>query len=72
MNTRYDYEELAVKALAFDATQEDINALGDWFEEHGNCYWNGEYFEMDSANRLYPIYQEVEEDEFELVGYEIR
>lgn len=72
MNTYYDYEELAAKAMAADATQEDINALGAWFEEHGNCYWNGESFEIDSTNRLYPVYQEVEEDEFELTGYEIR
>lgn len=72
MNTYYDYEELVEKALAFDATQEDINALGEWFDSHGWDYWNGEYFEIDRYHSLYPVYKEVAEDNFEIVGYEIR
>lgn len=70
--SRYDYEELRDKALSTTATQEDVNALGKWFEHYGNDYWNGEYWEIDSNNSLYPIYREVSEDEFEIVGYEIK
>ena len=68
----YDYEELAAKALEPDATQEDINALGEWFQSFGAEYWNGEYFDIDDTHRLYPVYAEVEEDEYEITGYEIR
>ena len=37
--SRYDYEELKNKALAQNATQEDINTLGEWFEQYGGNYW---------------------------------
>ena len=70
--SRYDYEELKNKALAQNAVQEDIDALGKWFEQYGVEYWNGEYYEIDSNNRLLPMYKQIDEDEFEIVGYEIR
>lgn len=38
--TIYDYQELKEKALSTDATQEDINNLGEWFEWYDNSYWN--------------------------------
>ena len=73
--TIYDYQELKEKALSVNATQEDIDNLGDWFERYGDRYWNGEYFTVDN-NRLYPIYKRVDDDEleeqYEIVGYEIR
>lgn len=65
----YDYNELKEKALASDATQEDINALGEWFSRHGISYWNGECFHVDSDHNLYPIQKEIGYDEYELVGY---
>lgn len=65
----YDYNELKEKALAFNATQEDINALGEWFSRHGMSYWNGECFYVDADHDLYPIYKEVGYDEYELIGY---
>lgn len=68
----YSYDELSKKALAANALQEDINNLGEWFERFGSDYWNGEYFEIDKNNRLFPIQQEVEEDIWETIGYEIR
>ena len=70
----YDYEELKEKALKFDATQQDIDALANWFENWGNDYWNGEYFEIDAEHRLFPIYKEIENDDgtYDLIGYEIR
>lgn len=68
----YNYEELAERALRFDATQEDINALAEWFERYGDRYWNGERYEIDATRSLYPIYEETAPDEWEIVGYEIR
>lgn len=64
-----NYKELAKKALAFNATQEDINALGEWFSRHGMSHWNGECFHVDADHDLYPIHKEVGYDEYELVGY---
>lgn len=73
--TIYDYQEFKEKALSKEATQEDINNLGEWFEQHGDKYWNGEYYSVDN-NRLYPIYRRIDDDEleeqYEIVGYEIR
>ena len=69
---RYDYDELKNKALGVDATEEDVNKLGEWFEQYGDEFWNGEYYEVDSDNRLYPQHREVDEDEFEVCGYVIK
>ena len=70
---KYSYNELEAKALSPEATQTDIDNLGKWFELHGLMFWNGEYYEINSNNRLYPVYRETEPDEFELVrSYEIR
>lgn len=70
--TIYDYQELKEKALSSDATQEDINALGEWFEQYGYRYWNGEYFSVENGIHLYRIEEEVDEDEWEVKGYELR
>ena len=70
--SRYDYEELKNKVLSENATAENINALGEWFEQYGDSFWNGKYYEIDSSHRLYPIYEETAEEEFNLVGYEIK
>ena len=66
----YAYEDLKAAVIA-DASEANVNALGEWFSCYGNNYWNGEYYDADDF-RLYPVYTEVNEDEFELVGYEIR
>ena len=72
---RYDYEELKEKVLSAEATQEDINNFGEWFEQYGDRYWNGEYYSVDD-NRLYPIYRRIDDDgleeQYEIVGYEIK
>ena len=68
----YDYEVLKNKATDFNATQEDISALGEWFENYGMDFWNGEYYDVDSEHRLFPIYKEAAEDEYELIGYEFK
>ena len=46
--------------------------MGEWFEQYGDEYWNGEYYNADDGIRVYPIVKEVDEDEYETVGYEIR
>lgn len=67
----YDYQELTAAAMADNAPQGAIDALGEWFDRHGTMYWNGECYTVDDKNNisLYPVYRELGEDEFELVGY---
>lgn len=71
--TRYDYEMLRSAAIAYEATQDDINALGEWFTQFGKTYWNGEYYDADGL-RLFPVYKASGETEdcFEIAGYEFR
>ena len=72
MANYYDYKDLERKALLPGAAQEDIDALGEWFEQFGSSYWNGECFKIDSTRALFPIYREVAEDEYEITGWEVR
>lgn len=67
----YSFKELAAAATMYNATQEEINALGDWFRLYGQDYWNGESYVVDEKNdlRLYPMHKQVSEDDFEIVGY---
>lgn len=41
------------------------------FEQYGDQFWNGEYYDADGL-RLFPVYVEVDEDQFEITGYEVR
>jgi len=66
----YDYEELRTRAINGD--QNAVNELGEWFSNYGMRYWNGECYDTDDGFRLYPIYEEVDENEYELRGYELR
>lgn len=70
--SEYGYEELAEQALRFDATQEDLDHLAQWFETFGMRFWNGECYEIDNSHYLYYIYEEDENGDFKTVGYEIR
>ncbi len=65
----YSYQNLTAAALADNAPQSAVDALGEWFELHGAMYWNGESYTVDEAHDLYPVYRELGEDEFELVGF---
>lgn len=72
MNNYYDYKDLLAAATADGATQADIDALGEWFEAHGDRYWNGEYYDADGL-RLYPVYTwDAELDQGTITGYEFR
>ena len=66
----YAYEDLKAAVIA-DASEANVNALGEWFSSYGSDYWNGEYYDADNF-RLYPVCAEVNDDEFGLTGYEIR
>ncbi len=71
MSNRYEYEELRAAAIAPDAKQEDVDALAEWFERYGDQFWNGESYDADGV-RLYPVYKETADGDFEIVCYEIR
>ena len=71
MINEYAYEDLRAAATAAGATAEDLNNLGKWFEQNGRTFWNGEYYDADGL-RLYPIYTEIAEDNFEITGYEFK
>lgn len=67
----YGYSELEAAATKFGATQEEINALGEWFERYGQDCWNGESYTVNEARdlHLYPVHKRIGEDEFEIVGW---
>lgn len=70
MNTDYyNYKSLVAAALAPNATQADIDALGEWFRAYDQRDWNGECYYVDATHRLYPIYREIGEDDYDIVGY---
>ena len=72
MISEYDYEDLAEKAIHFNATKDDLISLWIWFERYGYQYWNGECYEIDSNHYLYPIYEEDENGYYNFLGCEIR
>jgi len=49
----YDYNELRQRAIDGDAN--DVDALGEWMENYGRRYWNGEYYDLGDGLRLYPF-----------------
>lgn len=65
----YNYKSLVAAALAPNATQPDIDALGEWFRAYDQRDWNGEFYAVDAAHHLYPISREVGEDDYDIVGY---
>lgn len=49
-----------------------VNYLGRWFEENSQGrFWDGEGYDCDEGERLYPVMVPVRDDEgsFEIVGY---
>lgn len=73
MNNYYFYEELRAAAVAPTATEDDLAALGAWFEQYGVDSWNGECWDAGDGLRLFPIVKWDDElDQGETVGYEFR
>jgi hypothetical protein len=66
----YDYNELRTRAINGD--QNAVNELGVWFDIFGKIYWNGQYYDVHDGYRLYPIYEEVYVEQYELKGWELR
>lgn len=67
----HNYTELEAAATRYGATQEEINALGEWFSKFGQGYWNGECYCVDEMKdiHLYPMHRQIDEDEYEIIGY---
>lgn len=71
--TMYDYKELLAKAKE-TGNFEDLENLASWFFNYGADFWNGESWELEEGERLFPIYSEEEDENggFPIVAYEIR
>ena len=73
----YSYKEL-IKTVESERTEENINTLGEWFEQYGRQFWNGEYYDVvELDSRLFPIYDFEYDEDGEIVqgtitGYELR
>ena len=59
MSNYYEYKELKAKAIAPNSTQEDVDRLGRWFEQHGHQYWNGKAFLVEKDLFLKPVYKPI-------------
>ena len=69
---RYAFEDLYAAAKAPTATKEDRLALYEWFSNYDSRSWNGECFDLEDGYSLYPIWEEIAEDDFVVVDAEIR
>lgn len=70
--SRYDYPDLERKALG-TGKQEDIDALGEWFERYGADSWTGECYKIDAEHTLWPVYGPEDEDgNYPITGWELR
>lgn len=44
----YRYEELREAAIK-NPTDENLAALGEWLQQYGDRYWNGEEWDIDGG-----------------------
>ena len=66
----YNYNEL-IKAYNENKTQKNLNAIGEWFEQYGTEFWNGECYECkELGGRLFPICKR-HENIIEIIGWEL-
>ena len=69
--TRYDYQELREKAIN-NPTFDNLKNLADWLSNYDMNSWNGEFWDIDDGQRLYPVYGDEDENGcFPIVNYEI-
>lgn len=47
---QYEHKALLKAARSADATQDDLDRLGQWFERYGWRCWNGESFDASFDN----------------------
>lgn len=69
------YEELKQKALSPEATQNDINTLGEWLASYYGYSWNGVCFDVEGQS-LFPVLKPIainsstgDIEQHETVGY---
>lgn len=67
----YSFDELYKSASRPGSTVQDRLDLYSWFERYDISSWNGECFDLGDGHRLFPVYEELDED-FVLVDAEIR
>lgn len=69
----YKFPELFELATRFDASQEDIDRLGQWLDLYDKESFNGVYYDAGDGVNVFPVYGEEDENgDFPLIGYEIR
>ena len=70
MTYQFEYDDL-IAAVKKNPTQENIDNLGDWFHQYGDCYWNGEFYNADDLE-LWPVEDyDYELDQGEIIGYRL-
>lgn len=73
----YDFEDLKEKALAPTATQDDIDALGEWLNKYDVPSYNGESFYLYDENdhrqgSIYPEWNDPDEnDQSEIIRWHL-
>ena len=71
MISKYAYTEYRAAAIA-NPNAENLANLGEWFQQYGAEFWNGEYWDADGYE-LRPVYEWDEEtDTGRICGYEFR
>lgn len=67
------YEGL-LQAVKENPSEKNVKDLAEWLDYYDPRSWNGEYYDADGHDkiRIFPIYTEIDEDEFEITGYELR
>lgn len=70
--TGSEYRELRVAALSPVATAGDRLALYEWMEQNCMSDWNGECFDIDDRYELWPVYDDDEAEDAELIDAEVR
>ena len=69
----YNFKELEERAFT-EGTAEAVNDLAKWYEKYGMQFWNGEFFSGKYNGEEYilvPDYEEDEDSNFEIAGWEI-
>lgn len=68
----YQFEEIYAAASKFDSTKEERMALYNWLDIYDPSSWNGECYDLGDGRSLYPIYEEDEDGNFNVIDAEIR
>lgn len=72
---QYSFAEL-IRNVRRNPSELNLMLLGYWFERYDSYFsWNGEYFDTHhelNGQNLYPVYEKMDDDSYELVGYELR